>query len=54
MSLPIKDTPVLTGKDAERFLAEVKENENRAVSKEELERMKKNYEIFKAISNGKD
>ncbi len=49
MALPIKDTPVLTGKDAIKFLADIKANENKKVSPEELDRMKANYEVMKRM-----
>ena len=42
MATPIEPTPVLTGKDAERFLQRIEENH--VVSLEEYERMKKAYE----------
>ena len=48
MARPIKDTPVVTGKDAKRFaekMARLKPE-----SKEEREAAKKVYEKFKAIS----
>ncbi len=48
MARPNKDTPVLTGKDAEKF-AEIIANPT-PVSKEEKEAAKKAYEAFKAIS----
>jgi hypothetical protein len=38
MARPIKETPVLTGKDAERFEKEIKENENRRVSDSDYQR----------------
>ena len=49
MALPIKETPVLKDEDARKFLADIKANENKSVSKEELARMKVNYEIMKRI-----
>lgn len=49
MSLPIKDTPVLTGKDAKRFLDELDRNKFTRESKEELDRIHKNYEAFKKL-----
>lgn len=48
MARPIKETPVLRGKDAENF---AKRMANPApVSKAEKEAAKKAYEAFKAIS----
>jgi len=49
MATPIKDTPVLTGKDAERFNRIMKENEPRKVPKEDYERARKAYKNFKLI-----
>ncbi|MDR3268566.1 MAG: hypothetical protein LBT83_05825 [Tannerella sp.] len=46
MARPIKDTPVLTGKDAQRF-TEAIENV-KPVSKEIREEMKKAYELSKS------
>ena len=48
MARPIKETPVLRGRDAENF---AKRMSNPApVSKAEKEAAKKAYEMFKAIS----
>jgi hypothetical protein len=49
MARPIKETPVLTGKDAKRF-REAMENV-KPVSKEEREEIKKAYELMKQMSN---
>jgi hypothetical protein len=38
MALPIAATPVLTGKDAERFYKELAESEKKEISDEEVER----------------
>lgn len=49
MAKPIKETPVLTGKDAQRFsgkIANIKPE-----SKEEKEAAKKVFEKFKAIAS---
>lgn len=48
MARPIKETPILTGKDAERF-TERMANVGRA-SSSEIEEARKAYEAFKAIS----
>ena len=48
MTRPIKETPALKGKDAERF-AERMETVGRASAKE-IEEARKAYEAFKAIS----
>jgi catalase len=46
MATPIQDTPVLSGKDAERFLKLI-ENP-KPVPKELVEQMKRDYEYVKA------
>ncbi len=51
MALPIKSTPTLYGEDARRFLKQIKENENKKASPEEMKRIKKNYEIMKSIAD---
>lgn len=48
MARPIKDTPVLTGKEAENFAKIIAKPS--PASKEEKEAAKKAYEAFKAIS----
>jgi hypothetical protein len=49
MARPIKETPVLTGKDAKRF-REAMEN-LKPISKEKREEIRKTYELMKQISN---
>lgn len=51
MARPIRETPVLTGKDAERFLRII--SNPKPISKEEKERMMKNYEFFMSIATFK-
>lgn len=48
MARPIKETPVLRGYDADRFIERM-ESVGRASAKE-IEEAKKAYEAFKAIS----
>jgi hypothetical protein len=48
MARPIKDTPIIWGKDARR-LTEAMENPV-SLSKEKREEMKKAYEWFKSIA----
>ena len=40
---------ILKGKDAERFIKQMKENENKKVSPEELAEIKNNAEAMKKI-----
>lgn len=49
MARPIKETPELHGKDAERF--ERLMSQPRPASDEERERARRAYEVMKAISN---
>jgi dsDNA-specific endonuclease/ATPase MutS2 len=49
MARPIKETPELYGKDAERFEKMI--SQQKPVSKEERERARKAYEVMKSISN---
>lgn len=52
MARPIKETPILFGEDARRF--EARMNQKRTVSQEEIDRVKKNYDIvMKWFENGK-
>jgi hypothetical protein len=47
MSLPIKNTPILRGKDAEKFIYDIEKNRNNSVSKEEYNQAKKIYDTFR-------
>lgn len=49
MARPIKETPELYGKDAERFEKLI--SQPKPVSKEERVRAQKAYEVMKSISN---
>lgn len=49
MATPIKDTPVLTGKDAKRFWLEMEKSKNKKVKQEELDRMRESFSKFKLI-----
>lgn len=52
MARPVRETPILSGEDARRFEERMKNP--RKVSKEELERVRKNYElVMKAATNFK-
>ncbi|GBR77417.1 hypothetical protein RDn1_076 [Candidatus Termititenax dinenymphae] len=46
MALPIAATPILEGKDAERFYKELAESENKHIPVEEI---KEGIELFNAI-----
>jgi hypothetical protein len=47
MALPIRPTPVLRGRDARRFIREVRANENKPVSRAEYERAHRVYAAMK-------
>ena len=49
MARPIKDTPELYGKDAERFESII--SKTKAASKTEKERAREAYETMRSISN---
>lgn len=52
MARPIKETPILFGEDARRF--EERMNRKRTVSQEEIDRVKKHYNIvMQWFENGK-
>ena len=48
MAKPIKETPILWGKDARRFEKEVAENEGKKVSREKYLRAKEAFESIEA------
>jgi catalase len=48
MATPIKNTPILYGKDAQRFAKLI--SKPKKVSKETIERQKRAYEFVKSIS----
>lgn len=50
MAKPIKDTPVLKGQDADKFLEESKKAETQKASKKEIEKIKANFKKLKAIA----
>ena len=47
MTRPIKETPILLGKDAEVFSKKIKENETTKAPKEEYDRIMTNYNYLK-------
>ena len=49
MAKPIKETPILKGKDAVIFFQNMKEAENKKVSAAELSKIKTNAERLKSI-----
>jgi len=46
---PIKETPILKGKDAVNFLHNMKEAENKRISAAELSKIKNNADRLKSI-----
>jgi len=51
MARPIKETPILRGKDAKRFAEQIKKNESRKVPEAEYRRAIDNYK--KIIKNAR-
>lgn len=49
MARPVKETPILEGKDAREFEKTIKENESRKVTREEYERAEKAFEEIKIL-----
>jgi hypothetical protein len=47
MAKPIKETPVLMGKDATRFTEEAKANETKRISESDYRKMLTNYKLIK-------
>ena len=49
MARPIKETPVLEGRDAVRFNNKISKNEKTVISEIELKRMQNNFAKFKIV-----
>lgn len=49
MATPIKETPILTGRDASNFFKKMKESETEKVSETELAKIKQNAQRLKTI-----
>jgi uncharacterized protein related to proFAR isomerase len=49
MAKPIKETPILTGKDAVNFFQLMKESENKRVSAADLNKIKQDADRLKSI-----
>jgi|GEM_PF-1210362 len=50
MARKIKETPVLTGKDAQRFDQLIKANESKKISKEEYSKVVSSYRRFRVVN----
>jgi hypothetical protein len=50
MARPIKETPVLEGKDARSFIEKMSSASDRKVSTDDVKRMRDNYERMKSIA----
>lgn len=50
MAKPIKETPILKGKDAAKFNQQHKASRKAIVNKKELERILQNFKKFQAIA----
>lgn len=51
MAKPIKPTPVIKGKDAKRFMEEMRKTDTQKVSPTELAKMKENYSKLRSIAS---
>lgn len=51
MAKPIKETPILKGKDAKKFIAEQNATKDSFAIKQEKERILQNYNLFKAAES---
>ena len=49
MAKPIKETPILRGKDAVNFFSNMKEAENKKVSAAEINKIRSNADRLKSI-----
>jgi len=54
MARPIKETPILRGKDAERFEKAMKENEKKTITPEEYERIMNARRTIRFVENKAD
>lgn len=50
MARPIKETPVLVGKDAARFANNIAKSEKKEVSSAEIQRMQENFKKFRLVN----
>ena len=50
MAKPIKETPILKGKDAVKFLQNMKEAETKKIPAEEIARIRANANILRSIA----
>lgn len=50
MAKPIKETPVLTGKDAEKFMQSMKDNSGKKIDPKELAKMRENFSKLQSIA----
>lgn len=52
MAMPIKETPILKGKEAKEFLNRINTNKNRPVSREAYEKAEKAYKDMQKNGTG--
>ncbi len=50
MAKPIKETPVLTGKDAALFIQSMKEGDHNRINTKERARIRENFSKLKSIA----
>jgi len=49
MAKPIKETPILTGKDASNFMENMRSAKGKKISPAELSRMKENFRKIESL-----
>ena len=50
MARPIKETPLLQGNDAKRFVERKEKNDKKKASKSEMDKMNKGYSLIKKMA----
>ncbi|HVY75806.1 MAG TPA: hypothetical protein VG890_13295 [Puia sp.] len=50
MARPIKETPMLKGRDAKKFLQRIVDTQDKKISEKELAKMKENFSRLSAIA----
>jgi hypothetical protein len=52
MSRPISETPILRGRDAAKFIEEMKKSENTCISSDERKRIKIAFDRIQSLTHG--
>jgi hypothetical protein len=54
MARPVKETPILRGKDAERFEKAMRENEKKTITPEEYERIMEAWRTIRVVDKRRE